>query len=154
MWVFLIIIINLDSFLYVLNCVQPTPALYDLGRGPLEMENHLPINDFFSLIPIDKQHNCENGMCDHIFDVVREYIYDKTIVGGTTKTAEAIYQTFEDRLKNSYAFDTFGIDLPSKGLKTEKLHSKEKQALMYYAPIAAGDLLPKPVVDYLWCKFV
>ena len=58
----------------------------------------------------------------------------------------------KDRLRNECTKDTFdcGFILPSNGLETLRLHSKEKEALMYFMPIAAGDLLPLPIVDFLW----
>ena len=40
------------------------------------MMDNKPINDFFSLIPIDKQHNDENGMIDHLFFAIEEYVFE------------------------------------------------------------------------------
>ena len=134
---------------------QITPALYYLGGGPIETINsksyrEQPINDIFTLIPIDKQHNCENGISEHLLSALHEYVYDKNTRATTAVEIERVYNIFLGRMWNSHAKDTFGIDLPSKGINTPKLHSKEKQALAYYAPIAAGDLFPGPLIDILW----
>ena len=51
-------------------CVQDEPALYHLGSGPGEMLDNEPINDIFSAIPIDKQHQCENGMIIHVHEAL------------------------------------------------------------------------------------
>ena len=76
------------------------------------------LSDIFELFFTDKQHQEENGMIMHIHDSLRIIIEERETV--STSAWDQYLARFHGSLMN----DIYGLDLPSRGWGTPRLHSK------------------------------
>lgn len=87
-------------------------------------------------------------MVAHLFTCLEERLNDCDDDG------ERKWLTFKSRLSSKLMHDTYGIDLPTSGLDSMNMHSKEREALFLMAPAAAHGLFGDEVEQFLWGKCI